>query len=428
MKLVILTCGTEGDTRPLAALGHALRAAGHDLVLLGDAHTLSSADELRVPAVPLSGDIRELFAEWGQKGSRGTARALARLTNSHTAAWMRETLAVAGGCDGIVASGLAGFVGLSVAEHLGVPAIGAGMIPLTPSREFPSPFLPANRVPACLNRASLVLTNRLFWMALRKAHNQARTGVLGLPARGALWTDHPMLYGISPTLLPQPADWPVHATMCGQWVVPTGGGYRPPQALARFLDADEPPVYVGFGSITGIDMPRILDTVVRALAGRRALFWPGWNGLGNATLPPNVLRIDATPHDWLFPRTAAVIHHGGSGTTHSALRAGRPSIVMPFTGDQPFWARRLQLLGVAPPALSTSRLDPGALSAALAHVARAPVVARAAELGRQVAREDGLATAVARIECLLARPAPAAPIAGRAYKMAPPPAFRRPSE
>lgn len=404
MKLVVLTYGTEGDTRPLAALSHTLRGAGHEVSLLGDASTLGAARELGVAATALPGDIRELFSTWGRQGPRGTTQALVALTNAYTAAWMRQTLAAAQGCDAIVTSGLAGFVGLSVAERLAVPAIGASMIPLTPSREFASPFLPPSWVPAWLNRASLGLTNQLFWLAFRKTLNRTRAEVLALPPRQALWTDHAMLYGISPTLLPRPADWPAHAMLCGQWVAPTGASYTPPPALAEFLAAGVPPIYVGFGSMTGIDMKGMLDAVTAALGGRRAVFWPGWNGIGDAQLPANVHAIDATPHDWLFPRMAAIVHHGGSGTSHSALRAGKPSIVMPFTGDQPFWAERLHRLGVAPAAPSASRPDAKALAAAFDFVARRSVVERAAELGRSVAQEDGLGAAVAAIERLVAKP------------------------
>ena len=403
MKLVLLTCGTEGDTRPLAALGHALRKAGHEVVLLGDARTLGTAHALGIPATPLSGDIRELFADWGQQGPRGTAKAMVALTNKHTAAWMRETLAAAEGCDAIVTSGLAGFVGLSVAERLEVPAAIAGMIPLTPSREFASPFLPPAWVPAWLNRASLAFTNKLFWLAFKQALNRARAEVLALPPRKTVWKDLPMLYGISPTLLPSPKDWPANATLCGQWLPPMGESYTPPPALAAFLAAGTAPVYVGFGSMTGIDMAAMLGAVIAALDGRRAVFWPGWNGMGDVRLPDNILCIDATPHDWLFPRMAAVIHHGGSGTTHSALRAGKPSIVMPFAGDQAFWADRLRRLGVAPAALPAASPDTAALAAALDFVARETVVARAAELGRRMASEDGLAAAVAAIEGVLGR-------------------------
>src|SRR5690606_2578592 len=135
MKIVILTYGTEGDTRPMLALGQALVKSGHEIILLGDAHALGLANRLGFPATPLSGDIRALFAGLSQSGARGMAQALVELTNANTAAWTTQTLAASQGCDAIVLSGLAGFVGLSVAEHLGIPAIGAGMIPLTPSKE-----------------------------------------------------------------------------------------------------------------------------------------------------------------------------------------------------------------------------------------------------------------------------------------------------
>jgi len=400
MKLLILTYGTEGDTRPLAALGHALRSSGHDVHLLGDARTLGSAEELGLANSALSGDIRQLFAEWSRQGPKGTAKALVQLTNANTRSWTIETLAAAEGCDAILTSGLAGFIGLSVAERLGIPAIGTGMIPLTPSREFPSPFLPTGLVPRWLNHASLRLTNQLFWLAFRKSLNEARQTVLRLPALQELPTEHPMLYGISPTILPQPADWPAHARLCGHWQTPTAD-FTPPPELADFLDAGPPPVYVGFGSMAGIDGPHMAKTLVAALAGRRALFYPGWSGMDDIVLPDNILNIGATPHGWLFPRTAAVIHHGGSGTTHSATRAGKPSIVIPFAGDQAFWAERLHRLGVAPPALNSAKLDMGALGKAIGFVEGLAVRKRAAELGERMGREDGLVTAVEEIEKLL---------------------------
>jgi sterol 3beta-glucosyltransferase len=252
MKLLILTYGTEGDTRPLVALGLALRGAGHNVHLLGDTSTLGSAEEVGLPHSALSGDIRRLFSERSGQGPRGAAKALVELTNANTHSWTLESLAAAEGCDAVLTSGLAGFVGLSVAERLGIPAIGTGMIPLTPSREFPSPFLPAGTVPRWLNYASLRLTNQLFWLAFRKTLNEARQSVLGLTPRRTLPTEHPMLYGISPTILPSPADWPAHVRLCGQWQTPTGD-FTPPPELASFLHAGPLPIYIGFGSMVGID-------------------------------------------------------------------------------------------------------------------------------------------------------------------------------
>ncbi len=156
MKLLILTYGTEGDTRPLVALGLALRGAGHNVHLLGDTSTLGSAEEVGLPHSALSGDIRRLFSERSGQGPRGAAKALVELTNANTHSWTLESLAAAEGCDAVLTSGLAGFVGLSVAERLGIPAIGTGMIPLTPSREFPSPFLPAGTLPRYIGFGSMV--------------------------------------------------------------------------------------------------------------------------------------------------------------------------------------------------------------------------------------------------------------------------------
>ena len=400
MKIAVLTYGTEGDTRPLAALGSALMAQGHAAVLLGDAQTLASAQALNVPTQALPGDIRAQLTASGQHGPGEMTRALARLTNDHTEGWMRTTLAVARDCDAIIASGLAGFVGLSVAERLGIPAIGAGMIPLTPTREFASPFMPPQRVPRWLHRASIAFGNQLVWLAFRKAVNRARAAVLDLPAYPRLPSAHPMLYGISPTLLPTPADWPANAHICGQWLQ-AEAEWSPPPELARFLAAGEAPVYIGFGSMTGLEPRQLAETLVTALAGRRALFYPGWNGMNGMALPDNILRIGNMPHDWLFPRMAAIVHHGGSGTSHSAARAGRPSVVVPFVGDQPFWAHRLSQLGIAPPALHSRDLDARTLSRALAAIDTAAVRERAETIGQRMRAEDGLAVGVQRVEALV---------------------------
>jgi sterol 3beta-glucosyltransferase len=208
------------------------------------------------------------------------------------------------------------------------------MIPLTPTSAFPSPFLSPRFTPRWLNRFSYRLVAELLWRAFGNATNAARSKV-GLPPGRKIWSDHPMLYGISPSLLPQPADWPDNARMCGQWVRPVCEWKAPP-SLQSFLSAGNAPIYVGFGSMLGFDHRALLDIVIDAVGGRRALFYPGWSGADLLRLPQNFCVIGDTPHDWLFPRTSLVVHHGGSGTTHSAARAGVPSVVLPFAADQFF--------------------------------------------------------------------------------------------
>ena len=410
MKFLVVTYGTEGDTRPLAALCRALMDAGHEARLLADAATLGSATALGVPTAPLAGDIRGLTDP--SKGIAGavskprrfndTANALARIANSNAAAWMKTTVEAGQGCDAVLVSALAAFVGLSAAEYLKVPAIGTGLIPITPTTEFPSPFLPAKWIPGFCNRPSHRLVNGLLWRAFREKTNSARA-LCGMAPRKALWTTHPMLYGISPTLLPRPADWPPHAHMCGQWLKPAHD-WDPPPALRDFLAAGEAPIYIGFGSMVGFNRNRLLDAIVTAVGGRRALFYPGWSGTQGLELPKNFCIIEDTPHDWLFPQTSLVIHHGGSGTTHSAARAGIASIVLPFAGDQPFWAARLQRLGIAPEVTGGHHnISAHSLALAIKSAETPEMRTRAAAMGEKMRAEDGLAVTVATIESLVSR-------------------------
>jgi sterol 3beta-glucosyltransferase len=153
--------------------------------------------------------------------------------------------------------------------------------------------------------------------------------------------------------------------------------------------------------MTGFDNARLLDALIEAMTARRALFHPGWSGIDPKALPDNFLTISDTPHHWLFPRTAAVIHHGGSGTSHSAARAGVPSIVTPFAGDQFFWAERLRLAGVAPAPVDGRRPKAQAFASAL-DFAAARVRNRARALGEKMRAQNGVVDAVATLERIVA--------------------------
>lgn len=414
MRLVVLTYGTEGDTRPLAVLSRALRDAGHKVILLADGGTLRSAEDLGVPYAAMAGDMRAMLqpgsqvssAVSGKNSLSATTQALARIANENTGAWMRQVLETATGSDGIIVSGLAAFVGFSAAEKLSIPVIGVGMIPLTPTSEFPSPFVPEQWMPRWLNRFSYRLVNEALWRAFRQATNEARAKA-GLAPGRKIWLGHPMLYGISPTLVARPADWPANAWMCGQWVR-THREWDAPRPLQDFLSAGEAPIYVGFGSMAGFNQRALLDVVIAAVAGRRVVFYPGWgylglNGEDAMKLPPNFFVLSDTPHDWLFPRTSVVIHHGGSGTTHSAARAGVPSIVLPFAADQFFWARQSQKRGIAPVAVSGPKVTAAILSRAIEATQTPEMRERASEIGARMRLEDGLAKAVEGVHAFLGR-------------------------
>jgi UDP:flavonoid glycosyltransferase YjiC (YdhE family) len=357
-----------------------------------------------VPTTPLAGDIRKALMPGAALAN--TVGALASIANANAEEWMRQVAAASTGCDAIIVSGLAAFVGLSVAEYLGIRAIGSGLIPITPTREFASPFLRPGMVPRWLNRMSHLFVNGVLWRTFRKSINAARATVCGLAPRRQVWTEHPMLYGVSRHLLPSPRDWPSNACLCGQWTQPTQA-WVPPQTLSDFLAAGEPPIYVGFGSMAGFDRQQLLSELIAGIAGRRALYYPGWSGVDASQLPKNFHVVGDTPHGWLFPKTSLVIHHGGSGTTHSVANAGVPSVVVPFAADQFFWADRLRRLGTAAQFVSVKSLNAAAIGRGIEYAQSAEARSRASELGARMNTEDGLGTAVSIIEgqiCRAARP------------------------
>jgi sterol 3beta-glucosyltransferase len=210
-----------------------------------------------------------------------------------------------------------------------------------------------------------------------------------------------LLLAYSEALLPRSREWPANVETTGWWFLDDGANWTPPPELERFLVDGPPPIYVGFGSMALFDRDASLDMVLRALAqtGARAVVSAGWGGLARDGLTPSVFALDEAPHDWLFPRMAAIAHHGGAGTTGAALRAGRPSVVTPFITDQHAWARLLFTRGLAPTPLPHRRLKADALAAAIrTALSDGAMRERAVAIGATVRAENGLAQAVAAIE------------------------------
>jgi sterol 3beta-glucosyltransferase len=136
-----------------------------------------------------------------------------------------------------------------------------------------------------------------------------------------------------------------------------------------------------------------------AQAGQRGLLGAGWGGLEMEKPPENVFKVEDAPYDWLFPRMAAVVHHGGAGTTGAGLRAGKPTVICPFVADQPFWGRRVAALGAGPPPIPQRRLTADNLASAIRQAVEDAVMRkRAADLGEKIQPEDGVGQAVSLIE------------------------------
>jgi UDP:flavonoid glycosyltransferase YjiC (YdhE family) len=307
----------------------------------------------------------------------------------------------------LVLAGIGGlFVGMALAEKLKLPLLQAYYIPFTPTHAHPSFIAP--RLPSWLggipNRLSYQLARQMMWQAFRPADGLARREVLELPAapflgpfRSDCVRNVPILYGYSPSVIPPPSDWDAGIHVTGYWFSDPAIDWSPPAALLEFLQAGSPPVYVGFGSMSNRKPDETADLVLQALARaqQRAIILSGWRGMHKTDLPDSVFMLDSIPFSWLFPRVAAVVHHGGAGTTAYGLRAGVPSVVVPFFGDQPFWGQRVAQLGVGPEPIPRKKLTVERLAQAIEKAVGDQKMRQcAAELGTKIQAEDGIARAV----------------------------------
>lgn len=209
------------------------------------------------------------------------------------------------------------------------------------------------------NFISYPLVELMVWQGLGDLMNEFRTKTLGLDPVSTLWAPGatyrlhvPFTYLWSPGLVPKPEDWGSEIDVAGFVFLDLASSFKPPPALTKFLDAGEPPIYIGFGSIVVDDANRFTEMIFEAvkLAGVRALVSKGWGGLGKDSLdiPENVFMLDNIPHDWLFPRVRACVIHGGAGTTAIALKLAKPTMIVPFFGDQHFWGAMVGSAGAGP--------------------------------------------------------------------------------
>jgi UDP:flavonoid glycosyltransferase YjiC (YdhE family) len=318
-------------------------------------------------------------------------------------AWPKQARRAAQGADLLISHGMVYLLGASVGQSLGVPVVETQLMPTLPSRTPPPLPLPkwADKLPGVVNVALGHAARAAVWHTLRPAYNQIVRPALGLPPfpwSGPNNVSHPRLFGYSPALVEPPASWPANVRVTGAWRLEEGACWRPPEALTEFLKAGPPPVYVGFGSMINHAPDAFTTKVLEAsrASGKRMILATGWGGL--SSLPPDaserIMTIGRAPHDWLFPRMALAVHHGGAGTTAAATWAGIPSVLVPVFGDQPFWAARLAQLGVAPPPLPREKVTAAALTAAILAADSPAMRARAAALGERVRGENGVANAL----------------------------------
>jgi len=384
--------------RVMTTKDHAALLARHGLE--GCVADLDVQAELAADSVMESGKLIASFRRMSEIARRGAVAMIAK------------GLEAAEGADAILCGVTGVFVGLALAEKLRVPLVQAYNLPLTPTGAFPGVLLPwmSLRPRPFFHRLSHRLTRQIVWTTMRSAGDVARQEVLKLSSAPRLGPfdsgplgDGLVLYGYSACSLPRGPEWGERIKVTGAWFLGAPSGFVPPPALEAFLARGPRPVYIGFGSMNSREPEATARLVFEAarLAGVRVVVSSGWSGLRASAPPESAVVVGDVPHDWLFERVAAIVHHGGAGTTAAALRAGVPSMAIPFHGDQPFWAGRSAGLGVGPAPIPRRRLSSENLAVALrALVSDDGALRRAADLGARVRSERGVEEAIEAIEAL----------------------------
>ena len=314
--------------------------------------------------------------------------------------------------DALICLGVFSSFGLSIAEALQIPVINIEPTPLLPTNAFPAPSWPIQRDLGGLhNYLSGIAMLQVVGLWYRPFVRDFRRH-LGLPAYTAARFYRtlrltPMLSAYSPRIIPHPADWPDSVHVTGYFFLESQTDWQRSPELEAFLHAGDPPVYIGFGSMAGHNPEQLARLVSGALAknGQRGLLLTGWGGLHADLMPDNMFVMDSVPHSWLFPRMAAVVHHGGAGTTAEGLRAGVPTVIIPFVFDQPFWGARIKALGLGPDPIPLKKLTVDRLANAIRiAVTDTGIRQRAKACGEAIRAEEGTGKAVKIIKQYLGEP------------------------
>eukprot|EP01018_Ginkgo_biloba_P018514 Gb_40347 [translate_table: standard] len=411
LNIAMLIVGTRGDVQPFVAVAKRLQEYGHRVRLATHANFQDFVTSAGIEFYPLGGDPRALAGYMARnKGFLPSGPSEISLQRKQLKAIINSLLPACTEPDtesgapfraqAIIANPPA-YGHVHVAEALRVPLHIFFTMPWTPTNEFPHPL---TRVMQSAGYwLSYLVVDLLIWWGVRGIINDFRKKKLKLPtiaylsAYSGSISHLPTGYMWSPHLVPKPKDWGVLVDVVGFCFLNLGSNYNPRQDFIQWLQAGPMPVYVGFGSMPLEDPLKTTDIILEALkeTGQRGIIDKGWGNLGNFhEIPDYVFLLEDCPHDWLFPQCTAVVHHGGAGTTAAGLRAGCPTTIVPFFGDQLFWGDRVHAKGVGPPPIPISQLTTEALANAIRVMLDPQVKLKAIELAKHIEEEDGIVAAV----------------------------------
>ncbi len=416
-RILIVAFGSRGDVQPMIALGKGFRRAGYEVSLAAGINNKSWVEREGLDFEPFHIDIEasmqtDLGKEWLGNSSGNPMKELQnmkRMTLAHGNHVADSLMRMADQADIYMSSFLTIEPMTTLARIHHKPHVVALLSPIAPSRSGAAgmqALLPD--MVSIINYWWGYAIESMLYGVLKPPSDALRQRLKLPPATREDFlqavNQTPTLFGVSPLVVPTPLDWGAHIRTTGYWFNTAPADYAPSPALQAFLDAGDPPVYIGFGSMSNRDPKGTTRLMIDALrsTGKRGIIHSGWAGLHAEDLPPEVFLLDYAPHDWLFPRMAAVVHHGGAGTTAAALRAGVPSLIVSHMGDQPYWGRRVRALGVGAMPLPRHLLNADRLAAAIREMTTdRDMQARAAALGERIRAEDGIGNAVQGLKEML---------------------------
>jgi sterol 3beta-glucosyltransferase len=413
MRVVMTTVGTRGDVQPFVALGKGLASRGHRVVLATHVDHEGFVRGHGLDFRPIGGSFQALVESdlgraWIESGDdlRRYLKTSRAVFEPVLPVWYADGARACEDADVVVTHP---FVcgAFNMAEKRGVPLVCASLYPVIANGELRPMAFPGMPDWAWLRRFIWNQASRGL-SAMARPYIAAQREALGLPpARTKDELREFLLAGVvlhaySEQVVPRPREWPDNVLVTGYLPLEAPPDYAPPAGLEAFLAAGEPPIYVGFGSMTGRDPEELTRTTLEGLrrAKQRAVVVTGWGGIAQGVAQgDDVFVAREVPHDWLFPRLRAAVHHGGAGTTAASLRAGLPTLVVAFFGDQTFWGYQVAAAGAGPRPLQRRVLDAQTLGEAIAGVVASEAYAKAARaIGEKLRAEDGVGAAIARIE------------------------------
>ena len=407
MRINMICVGSTGDVRPYLVLGRELKARGHEITICAFQEFESAALKEGFHFKPIKADVRALMATL-MNGSSGVGF-LKQVRDSLVDIidpFLEDLEAGCEGAEALIGTYL-GQVFYSLAEVRHIPFIQTHYFPMDKNAETPISSAPGQRAGKAWNLASyqigylLISAMEKYYLAdWRASKGMSPRKLEGKPRYELNGHMVPVLYAMSPLVMPRPAHWGENIHMTGYWLDKSYSNFVPDEELKAFLEKGEKPIYIGFGSMCSGDMGDTLQIVLDAVrqSGVRAVLSTGWGGV-QIPQREDIFVADFVPHDWLFRQVSAVVHHGGAGTTAAGIQAGCPTLVIPFGGDQPFWAARVQDLSIGPKAIARDKLTANKLSKALTDLTTTKKYRVAArELGERLQMENGAVTAANIIE------------------------------